>query len=75
MIRTLVHDAVGEGALDSQEAQYIEKIFEFGSKSLRDIMRPRSDIQFLSADLPVAELIGTDQGQPPVALSGIQGAP
>ena len=57
MIRTLVHDAVGEGALDSQEAQYIEKIFEFGNKSLRDIMRPRSDIQFLSADLPVAELI------------------
>ena len=57
MIRTLVHDAVGEGALDSQEAQYIEKIFEFGNKSLRDIMRPRSDIQFLSADLPVAGLI------------------
>lgn len=57
MIRTLVQDAVGEGALDSQEAQYIEKIFEFGNKSLRDIMRPRSDIQFLSADLPVPELI------------------
>jgi putative hemolysin len=57
MIRTLVHDAVGEGALDSQEAQYIEKIFDFGSKSLSDIMRPRSDIQFLSADLPVTELL------------------
>jgi putative hemolysin len=57
MIRTLVHDAVGEGALDSQEAQYIEKIFDFGSKSLSDIMRPRSDIQFLSADLPVADLL------------------
>ena len=57
MIRTLVHDAVGEGALDSQEAQYIEKIFDFGNKSLRDIMRPRSDIQFLASDLPVAELL------------------
>ncbi len=57
MIRTLVHDAVGEGALDSQEAQYIEKIFDFGNKSLRDIMRPRSDIQFLSVDLPVGEMI------------------
>ncbi len=41
MLRTLVHDALGEGALDSQEAQYIEKIFDFGNKSLRDIMRPR----------------------------------
>ena len=57
MIRTLVSDAVGEGALDSREAQYIEKIFDFGNKSLSDIMRPRSDIQFLSSDLPVAELL------------------
>jgi len=57
MIRTLVHDAVGEGALDSQEAQYIEKIFDFGNKSLSEIMRPRSDIQFLSADLPIPELL------------------
>ncbi|WP_291983316.1 CNNM domain-containing protein [Candidatus Accumulibacter sp. ACC005] len=57
MIRTLVTDAVGEGALDSQEAHYIEKIFDFGNKSLRDIMRPRSDIEFLSADLSVPELI------------------
>jgi putative hemolysin len=75
MIRTLVHDAVGEGALDSQEAQYIEKIFDFGNKSLSDIMRPRSDIQFLSADLPVAESAGPDQGHSPVALPGVQGAP
>ena len=70
MIRTLVHDAVGEGALDSQEAQYIEKIFDFGSKSLSDIMRPRSDIQFLSADLSVAELLmqikATQQSRYPV---------
>ena len=57
MIRTLVTDAVGEGALDSQEAHYIERIFDFGNKSLREIMRPRSDIEFLSADLSVAELI------------------
>ena len=57
MLRTLVHDALGEGALDSQEAQYIEKIFDFGNKALRDIMRPRSDIQFLSADLPMADLL------------------
>ncbi|MBE2260902.1 MAG: HlyC/CorC family transporter [Rhodobacteraceae bacterium] len=57
MIRTLVNDAVGKGALDSQEAHYIERIFDFGSKTLRDIMRPRSDIEFLSADLSVPELI------------------
>ena len=57
MIRTLVHDAVGEGALDSQEAGYIERIFDFGNKAVRDVMRPRSDIHFLSADLSVGELV------------------
>ena len=57
MIRTLVHDAVGEGALDSQEAQYIEKIFDFGHKTLRDVMRPRSDILFVAADMPLPELV------------------
>lgn len=57
MIRTLVHDAVGEGALDSQEAQYIEKIFDFGRKTLRDVMRPRSDILFVAADMPLPELV------------------
>ena len=57
MIRTLVHDAVGEGALDSQEAQYIENIFDFGHKTLRDVMRPRSDILFVAADMPLPELV------------------
>jgi putative hemolysin len=57
MVRTLARDAVGEGALDSQEAQYIDQIFEFGNKTLEDIMTPRSDIRFLSVDLPVSELI------------------
>jgi putative hemolysin len=36
-------------------------------------MRPRSDIQFLSADLAGGGIAGADQGQPPVTLSGIQG--
>jgi len=45
MIRTLVHDAVGEGALDSQEARYIENKFEFGQQKRSDVLRPRSDIQ------------------------------
>jgi putative hemolysin len=65
MLRTLVHDALGEGALDSQEAQYIEKIFDFGNKSLRDIMRPRSDIHFLSADL-LAQIKAARQSRYPV---------
>ena len=74
MIRTLVSDAVGEGALDSREAQYIEKIFDFGNKSLSDIMRPRSDIQFLRR-IAGCRIAGPGQGRPPVALPRVQRSP
>ena len=47
MVRTLAHDAVGEGALDRTEAQFIDHIFDFGNKTLEDVMTPRSDIFFL----------------------------
>ena len=47
MVRVLAHDAVGEGALDRTEAQFIDHIFDFGNKTLEDVMTPRSDIFFL----------------------------
>jgi len=57
MVRTLAREAVGEGALDYFEAQFIEQIFDFGNKTLEDIMTPRSDIFFLALDLPLGEII------------------
>lgn len=57
MVRTLAHAAVGDGVLDSDEAQYIEQIFDFGSKTVEDLMTPRSNVFFLPADLPVAEMV------------------
>ena len=61
MVRTLAHEAVGEGALDVDEAQFIDQIFDFGSKTLEDIMTPRSDIFFLSIDTPLNEVIDAQQ--------------
>ena len=52
MVRVLAREAVGEGALDRQEAQFIEQIFDFGSKTLEEVMTPRSDIFFLPLDMP-----------------------
>jgi len=57
MVRILAREAVGEGVLDHFEAQFIEQIFDFGNKTLEDIMTPRSDIFFLSLDLPLDEII------------------
>jgi len=57
MVRVLAREAVGEGALDRVEAQFIEQIFDFGNKTLEDVMTPRSDIFFLAMDMPLGEII------------------
>ena len=49
MVRSLAEEAVGDGALDKNEALYIARIFDFGDKILRDIMTPRSQVHFLPA--------------------------
>jgi Mg2+/Co2+ transporter CorB len=57
MVRTLAREAVGEGALDRHEAQYIDQIFDFGNKTIEDIMTPRSEIFFLPQDMPLGNII------------------
>ena len=47
MVRSLAEEAVGEGVLDREEALYINRIFDFSDKSLREVMTPRSQIHFL----------------------------
>lgn len=70
MVRTLAREAVGEGTLDHQEAQFIDQIFEFGNKTLDDIKTPRADIEFLAADMPprdiIAEIRRTRQSRYPI---------
>lgn len=57
MVRTLAHEAVGQGALDRIEAQFIDHIFDFGNKTLEDVMMPRSYIFFLPVGMPLEEMI------------------
>ncbi len=49
MVRSLAQEAVGEGVLDREEALYINRIFDFSDKSLREVMTPRSQINYLPA--------------------------
>lgn len=55
MVRSLTEEAVGQGALDHVEALYINRIFDFGDKSLREVMTPRSRISFLRANATLRE--------------------
>ena len=57
MVRTLAKEAVGDGVLDHDEAQYIEQIFDFGNRTVGEIMTPRSHVFFLPIDMPLEELI------------------
>lgn len=57
MMRTLAHEAEVEGVLTHHEARFIDHIFDFGKKSVAEIMTPRSAIFFLSAELPLTEIV------------------
>jgi len=57
MVRTMAYDAVDEGALDSQEAQFIDHILAFDDKTLEDIMTPRSHTFFLSSEMSLTEMM------------------
>ncbi len=55
MVRSLADEAVGDGALDREEARYINRIFDFGQKILRDVMTPRSQILSLPSTATLEE--------------------
>ena len=57
MVRTLAREAVGEGVLAPAEANYIDHIFDFGNKTVEELMTPRSNIFFLPSDLPFTEMV------------------
>ena len=57
MVRTLAREAVGEGVLAPAEARYIDHIFDFGNKTVAELMTPRSNIFFLPSDLPLTEMV------------------
>ena len=57
MVRILARQAVGEGALDRLEAQFINQILDFGDKTLEDVMTPRSYIFYLPIEMPLNAMV------------------
>jgi CBS domain containing-hemolysin-like protein len=55
--RTLVDAGTTEGEVDARERRLIHRVFEFGGKSVGQIMTPRDKIFALSYDLPMARLV------------------
>ena len=57
MVRSLTDQAVGQGALDKQEANYINRIFDFGDVNLHDIQTPRSQVFSLNVYMTLGEMV------------------
>jgi CBS domain containing-hemolysin-like protein len=53
IVRTLAVEAVDEGSLDTDEARYIQQIFEFGDMTMTDVATPRSQMFVFSDDMPL----------------------
>ncbi len=53
-LRTLVS---GHHALGPEERELIEEVFEAGDRSLREVMVPRTEVDFLDASLPVPKAV------------------
>jgi magnesium and cobalt exporter, CNNM family len=57
MVRTLAKEAVGEGVLDPMEAQYINRIFDLGNKTVAEVMTPHAGIFSLPVDMPLPVMV------------------
>lgn len=55
--RSLVDAGSAEGAVDARERRLIHRVFEFGDKTVGQVMEPREKIFGLSYDLPMSRLV------------------
>ena len=58
-LRQLVERAEAGGAIQPEDAELIEGVFEFSEKNAREVMTPRTDIVALPVDASLDDVIGT----------------
>lgn len=56
-LRQLVERAEAGGAIDPEDAELLEGVFEFSEKNAREVMTPRTDIVALAVDASLDEVI------------------
>ncbi|MEO6879174.1 MAG: hemolysin family protein [Gemmatimonadaceae bacterium] len=56
-LRMLVEQSVEVGALQTQDADMLEGVFEFSEKNAHDVMTPRTDIDALAIDATLDETL------------------
>jgi putative hemolysin len=56
-IKALVREGTEGGLVEPQEQQFIESIFNFTDRSVRNIMTPRRDVEMVEANATLAEVL------------------
>jgi len=57
VIKTIVEESEREGILDAFEKEFIYNVFDFGDKKLDEVMTPRANLFYLSAELPLQRMV------------------
>jgi CBS domain containing-hemolysin-like protein len=56
-LRIMISSAAASGELEPEERDYLNNVFDFGDRVAREIMVPRPDIEALSVDMPLPEMV------------------
>lgn len=54
----------GSATLGDEERRIVDEVFDAGNRSLREVMVPRTEVDFLAGDLPAYKAIRAVQGAP-----------
>jgi putative hemolysin len=60
-IRMIVEASSRQGVLEAGESEMVENVFNFGDKSARNVMTPRTKMRAIEADVPLTELLSEYQ--------------
>ena len=56
-LSTLIDIGVGEGEFEQEEAERLKGVFRFGDRQVRDVMTPRTEIEFVQRGSTVREFL------------------
>jgi magnesium and cobalt exporter, CNNM family len=56
-LRIMISSSAASGELEPEERDYLNNVFEFGDRVAREIIVPRPDIEALSVDMPLPEMV------------------
>lgn len=65
----------GSATLGDEERQIVDEVFDAGSRSLREVMVPRTEVDFLAGDLPAYKAVRAVQGSPHSRYPVSEGGP